>query len=66
MKTTHKDRDGNMAVDGTFNFDGPIVELKKIIDAVIEEHGEDTECKLDIFGRFPNSYSPHIIITNKQ
>lgn len=59
------DRDGNLSVNGTFNFEGSIIELKKIIDATIEEYGEDTNCKLATFGSFPHRWSSHIILTNK-
>ena len=32
MKTTSIDRDGNLSVNGTFNFKGTLNDLKKIID----------------------------------
>lgn len=60
------DRDGNLSVDGTFNFEGSILELKQIVDDVIEQYGEDTKCKLALFGRFPHNWSSHLIITNKE
>lgn len=60
--TTHIDRDGNLSVNGTFNFEGSLMELKKIIDNTLEEYGENTECKLDVF---PHKKSSHLIITKK-
>ncbi len=60
------DRDGNLSVNGTFNFEGSILELKEIINDVIEECGDDTECKLALFGRFPHNWNSHLIITNKE
>ncbi len=60
------DRDRTLSVDGTFNFDGSILELKQIIDDVIEQYGDDTKCKLALFGRFPYNWSSHLIITNKE
>ena len=65
MKTTSIDRDGNLSVNGTFNFKGTLNDLKKIIDNTIKEYGKDTECKLNTFGSFPHVWSSHIIITNK-
>lgn len=64
--TAHLDRYGNLSVSGTFNFEGSLIELKKIIDAAIEEYGEDTKCKLSTFGSFPHTWSSHIILTNKK
>jgi hypothetical protein len=64
-KTTYIDRDGNLSVEGTFGFEGSLGKLKKIIDAVIEEHGEETKCKIALFGKFPNIWTPHIIINNE-
>jgi hypothetical protein len=61
-KTTHIDRDGNLSVNGTFNFEGKLKDLKKIIEETIKEHGEDTECKLNTFGSFPHRWSSHIIL----
>ncbi|GIV43898.1 MAG: hypothetical protein KatS3mg035_1021 [Bacteroidia bacterium] len=63
---SYLDRDGNLSVDGTFNFEGSILELKQIVDDVIEQYGEDTKCKLALFGRFPHNWSSHLIITNKE
>lgn len=63
--STHLDRDGNLAVSGTFNFEGSLSELRKLIDGAIEEHGEDTKCKLATFGSFPHRWSSHIILTKK-
>jgi hypothetical protein len=60
------DRDGKLSIDGTFNFEGSILELKQIIDDVIEQYGDDTKCKLALFGRFPHNWSSHLIITNKE
>lgn len=59
------DRDGKLSVNRTFNFEGSILELKQIIDDVIAEYGNDTECRLATFGKFPHSWSSHLIITNK-
>ncbi len=61
QNTTSLDRDGNLSVNGTFNFEGSIGKLKKIIDATIEEYGEDTKCKLETFGSFPHRWSSHLI-----
>lgn len=64
--TAHIDRDKNLSVSGTFNFKGSLVQLREIIDSTIKEYGEDTECKLNTFGRFPNTWSAQIILTNKK
>ena len=48
MKTTSIDRQGNLAVIGSFNFEGSLLELRNMIDEVIKEHGEDTKCKIHI------------------
>jgi hypothetical protein len=64
--TAYLDRDGNLSIDGTFNFEGSILDLKRIIDNVIEEYGEDSKLKLNLFGRFPHNWSSHLIITNKK
>jgi hypothetical protein len=64
--TAYIDRDGNLSIDGTFNFEGSLLKLKEIIEDTIEEYGEDTKCKLDLFGRFPHNWSSHLIITNKK
>lgn len=64
--TASLDRDGNLSIDGTFNFEGDLIKLKEIIDNTIDEYGKDTKCKLALFGRFPHSWSSHLIITNKE
>ena len=64
--TAHLDRDGNLSINGTFNFEGSLVKLRQLIDETIEEYGEDTNCKLNIFGSFPHRWSSHLIITNKE
>lgn len=64
--TASLDRDGNLSVNGTFEFKGSLIKLRKLIDDTIEEYGEDTKCKIDVFGSFPHRYSSHIIITNKK
>lgn len=63
IKAARLDRDGNLSICGSFNFEGYLVELKKLIDGAIEEYGEDTNCKLATFGSFPHKWSAHIIIT---
>ena len=63
--TAYLDKDNELTIKGTFNFEGSILEFKKIIDNVIEEYGDDTECKLVVTGRFPHNWSSKIIITNK-
>jgi hypothetical protein len=62
MKTTSIDRNGNLSVNGTFNFEGSLIELRNIINKTIEEHGEKTKCRLATFGSFPHNWSSHIII----
>lgn len=62
METTHTDRDGNLSVNGTFNFKGSLIELRNIIDKTIGEYDKDTKCELATFGRFPHNWSSHIII----
>jgi hypothetical protein len=62
---TYLDRDGKLSINGTFNFEGSLIKLRKIIDDTIEEYGEDTDCKINIFGSFPHKYSTNIIIKNK-
>lgn len=64
-KTASLDRDGNLSIEGTFNYEGSLVKLRKIIDKTIKEFGEDTDCKLSLFGSFPHMWSAHITITNK-
>lgn len=64
--TTSLDRDGKLSVNGTFEFEGSLIKLRKLIDDTIGEYGEDTKCKLDVFGSFPHRYSSHLIITNKK
>lgn len=64
--TASLDRDGNLSVNGTFEFKGSLIKLRKLIDNAIDEYGEDTKCKLDVFGSFPHRYSSHLIITNKK
>lgn len=64
--TAYLDRDGNLSIDETFNFEGSLSKLKQIIEDTIEEYGEDTQCKLALFGRFPHNWSSHLIITNKE
>lgn len=66
MKTTYTDRDGNLAVNGSFNFEGSVAKLRDILNDVIKEHGEDVECKLDVFSRFPHNHNSHIIIKEKK
>ena len=63
--TASIDRDGNLSINNTFNFEGKLTDLKKIIENTIEEYGEDTKCRLDAFGSFPHRWSSNIIITNK-
>ena len=64
--TANIDRDGNLSITGTFNFQGSLIKLRKLIDDTIEEYGEDTTCKLNVFGSFPHRWSSHLIITNKK
>lgn len=65
-KTTNIDRDGNLSVNGTFNFEGTLKELKKIIDDTIEEHGENTTCRITTFGSFPHRWSAYLILNKKE
>jgi hypothetical protein len=60
------DRDGNLSINGTFNFEGSLVKLRKLIDNTIKEYGKDTKCKLNVFGTFPYIWNSHLIITNKK
>lgn len=62
METTSIDRDGNLSVNGSFNFEGSLIELRNIINKTIEEHGEKAKCRLATFGSFPHTWSSHIII----
>ena len=64
--TTYIDRDGNISVCGTFNFEGSLGDLKKIIDDTIKEYDKDTKCKLALFGKFPHNWNSHLIITEKE
>lgn len=66
INTASLDRDGNLSINGTFNFEGSLIKLRKLIDDTIEEYGEDTNCKLKVFGSFPHRWSSHLIITNKE
>ncbi len=61
-KTTYINRDGDLTINGTFNFEGSLIELRNIIDKTIEEYSEDTKCELATFGSFPHRWSSHIII----
>ena len=62
---TYLDRDGNLSIDGTFNYQGSVLELKNILEAVLEQHGQDAQCKIAKFTRFPHIIDTHIIITEK-
>ncbi len=64
--TASIDRDGNLSIIGTFNFNGSLIKLRKLIDNTIKEYGEDTKCRLQVFGSFPHRWSSHLIITNKE
>ena len=46
----------------TFNFNGSLIELKKIIEDVINEYGENVKCKLNTVGSFPNKWNSEIIL----
>jgi hypothetical protein len=66
LNTASLDRNRDLSINGTFNFQGSLVKLRKIIDDTIKEYGEDTNCQLSVFGSFPHTYSSHLIITNKK
>lgn len=66
MSSTYIDKNKKLSVDGGFNFKGKVSELKKILENVIEEHGEDTECRIEVAVRFPHNLSSNIVLTNKK
>lgn len=66
MSSTYIDKNKKLSVNGGFNFEGKVSELKKILENVLEEHGEDTECRIEVTGRFPHNWSSNIILTNKK
>ena len=66
MSSTYIDKNKKLSVNGGFNFEGKVLELKKILENVLEEHGEDTECRIEATGIFPHNWSSNIILTNKK
>jgi hypothetical protein len=66
MKSTYIDRDKRLSVTEGFNFEGKVSKLKKILEDVLKEHGQDTKCRIEVTGRFPNDFSSNIVLTNKK
>ena len=66
MSSTYIDRDKNLSVNNGFDFEGKVSDLKKILEDVLKEHGEDTECRIEVFGSFPHRWSSNIVLTNKK
>lgn len=64
-KTASPDRDGKLSINGSFNFKGDVVRLRDMLNSVIDEYGEDTQCALINFDSFPYRHTPQIIIINK-
>jgi hypothetical protein len=63
--TAHIDGSGKLTVNETFNFKGSVINLRDILNAVIEEYGEDTTCEITECKGYKNYSATHIIITNK-
>jgi hypothetical protein len=65
MKTTYVDRDGKLSIHNGFNFNGKIIDLIKILNGVVKEHGGDTTCGIEVMSSFPHRHSTNIVLTNK-
>ena len=65
MNSTYIDKDKKLSVNGLFYFEGKISELKKILENVLKEYGQDTECRIEVTGTFPHNFSSNIVLTNK-
>jgi hypothetical protein len=66
MSSTYIDKNKKLSVNGGFNFEGKVSELKKILENVLEEHGKDAECRIEVIVRFPHNLSSNIVLTNKK
>ena len=66
MKTTYIDKNGKLSLIEGFNFEGKVSELKKILEDVLKEHGQDTKCRIEVTGRFPHIWPSNIVLTNKK
>jgi hypothetical protein len=66
MKSTYIDRDKRLSVTEGFNFEGKVSKLKKILEDVLKEHGQDTKCRIEVTGRFPHDFSSNIVLINKK
>jgi shikimate kinase len=66
MKTTYIDKNGKLSLIEGFNFEGKVSKLKKILEDVLKEHGQDTKCRIEVTGRFPHISSSNIVLTNKK
>lgn len=66
MSSPYIDKNKKLSVNKGFNFEGKVSELKKILENVLEEHGEDAECRIEVIVRFPYNLSSNIVLTNKK
>jgi hypothetical protein len=63
-KTTSVDKNGNLSIIGTDNFNGTLLELRELIDNTISEYGEKMECEFETYSN-KGFIRSHIILTEK-